>query len=134
MILAGAFILSGCNPGQTLTEKQPNYIGQDANVLFRTMGMPQEEGTIAGTKYYAWTYQRSGSMTLPQYNTGTYSGNTYGTYGSYNTYGTVGYTTYTTSNYNYTCVLRAFVDGRNKVTKFDMDGNIGGCSPLVDRM
>ena len=134
MILTGAFILSGCNPRQVLTEKQPNYIGQDASVLFRTMGMPQQEGTIAGLKYYAWTYNNSGSMTLPQYNTGTYSSNTYGRYGSYNTYGTVGYTTYNTTSYDYECVIRAFVDKRNKVTNFDMDGDIGGCSTLVNRM
>lgn len=129
------FVLSGClNPAQTLNERQTNYIGQDASVLFEKMGMPQQEGVVAGTKFYAWTYQNSGSMTLPQYNTGTYSGNTIGTYGSYNTVGTVGYTTYTTTNYNYNCVLRAFVDGRNRVKSFDIDGNIGGCNPLVFRM
>ena len=130
-----AFGLSGClNPGDTLNERQPNYIGKDANVLFGAMGMPQQEGRVAGAKFYTWTYQNSGSLTLPQYNTATYSGNTYGTYGSTNTMGTVGYTTYQTTNYNYNCVLRAFVDRNNKITKFDMDGNIGGCNPLVNRM
>lgn len=128
-------LVSGClNPSQTLLEKQPNYIGKNASVMFSSMGIPQDEGVIAGMKYYAWIYQDSGSITIPQYNTGTYSGQTYGAYGSYNTYGTVGYTTYNTTNYNYSCILRAFVDKKNIVTKIDMDGNLGGCNPLVNRM
>ena len=94
--------LAGClNPSATLDEKQRYFIGQDASTLFSSMGFPQQEGEIAGRKFYAWTYNQSGSLTLPQYNTGTYSGSTYGTYGSYNSYGTVGYTTYSTTNYNY---------------------------------
>jgi hypothetical protein len=130
-----AFALTGClDPSQTLTERQPNYIGKDASVLFSSMGMPQQEGSVAGSKFYVWTYQNSGSLTLPQYNTGTFSGSTYGTYGAYNTTGTVGYTTYTTTNYDYSCVLRAFVDNKNRVTAFDIDGNIGGCDPLVNRL
>jgi len=133
-LIATLFAIAGCNPSETLNEKQTNYIGQDASVLFNAMGFPQSEGKIAGKKFYAWTYNQSGSLTLPQYNTGSYSGSTYGTYGSYNSYGTVGYTTYRTTNYNYNCVIRAFVDKKDRVTNFDMDGNIGGCNPLVNRM
>lgn len=132
--IVSSFAITGCLPNETLTEKQPNYIGKDASVLFNAMGFPQSEGKIAGRKFYAWTYNQSGSLTLPQYNTGTYSGSTYGRYGSYNSYGTVGYTTYSTTNYNYNCILRAFVDNKDKVTNFDMDGNIGGCNPLVSRL
>ena len=133
--LVAAALLSGClNPSETLNERAPNYVGKNASVLFENIGMPQQEGRVAGAKYYAWTYQNSGSITLPQYNTGYYSGNTYGQNGSYNTSGTVSYTTYTTTNYNHNCVLRAFVDNRNRVTRFDIDGNIGGCNPLVNRM
>lgn len=135
VMFCAAFGLSGClSPRDTLNERQPNYIGKDANVLFGAMGMPQQEGRVAGAKFYTWTYQNSGSFSLPQYNTATYNGSTYGTYGSSNTIGTVGYTTYQTTNYNYSCVLRAFVDSKNRITKFDMDGNIGGCNPLVNRL
>lgn len=96
--------------------------------------MPQQEGTVAGTKFYAWSYQDSGSYTVPQYNTGSYSGTTYGAYGSVNSYGTVGYTSYNTQIYDYSCVLRAFVDGRDRIINFDLNGDMGGCFPLVNRL
>ena len=131
-----AFCVSGClNPRATLNEKSPNYIGQSSELLFKSMGIPNSEGEVAGRKFYLWSYQNSGSFTLPQYNTANTSGsfNSYG--GGFGTYsGTTGYTTYSTTNYNYQCVIRAFVDKNNIVTEFDMDGNIGGCNPLVNRM
>tara|TARA_A100001015_G_scaffold229718_1_gene259802 strand:+ start:2533 stop:2958 length:426 start_codon:yes stop_codon:yes gene_type:complete len=136
ILLIALVTLQGClNPRDTLNEKSPSYIGQPAEILFNQMGLPNSEGEVAGRRYYLWSYQNSGSLTLPQYNTANSSGsyNTYG--GGYGTYsGTTGYTTYQTTNYNYQCVIRAFVNRNDIITKFDMDGNVGGCNPLVRRM
>jgi hypothetical protein len=135
-IITSSLVLVGCmNPMDTLNEKSPSYTGQPAQILFNKMGLPNSEGVVAGRKFYLWSYQNSGSITIPQYNTA----NTYGSYnsygGGYGTYsGSTGYTTYSTTNFNHQCVIRAFVNKKDIVTQFDMDGNRGGCNPLVKRL
>lgn len=135
LLLGLAFGVSGClNPNQALQEKQVSYVGRSAETLIARLGMPDSEGVVAGRKFYAWTRQDSGSFTMPQYNTGTMNTTVYGRGGPAFGTSTYGYTTYNTTYYDNRCILRAFLDQNGNVTGFDMDGNIGGCNPLVSRL
>ncbi|MEZ5720924.1 MAG: hypothetical protein R3D59_04130 [Paracoccaceae bacterium] len=130
-----AMSLSGClNPNQTLQERQVNYVGHSAETLIARLGVPDAEGVVAGRKFYAWSTRETGSYTMPQYNTGTVNTTLYGGGGTAFGTGTYGYTTYNTTHYDYHCVLRAFINPQGNVTGFDMDGNLGGCGPLVSRL
>lgn len=135
LMLAVASGLAGClSPNQALQERQVNYVGRSAEALIARLGMPDGEGVVAGRKFYAWSNRDTGSFTMPQYNTGTINTTLYGGGGTAFGTGTYGYTTYNTTHYDYHCVLRAFLDQSGNVTSFDMDGNIGGCNPIVSRL
>ena len=101
-------------------------IGQPASNVFEKLGLPHAEGEVAGRKFYVWATQDSGSILLPQQNTGTiYSGYRTSTYT---------YTTYVPMAYNHACRFRIFVNPEDRITTYDFEGNEGGCSTFANRL
>ena len=128
-LIALPILLAGClSPQDTLDNKSSRYVGQTSKFLFDRMGLPNFKGEVAGQKFYSWVYQNSDSITLPQYNTATLGGDNGADPEP------TRFRTYSTINYNYQCVIKAFVNANDIVSEFDMDGNIGGCIPLVKRL
>ena len=128
-LIALPILLAGClSPQDKFDNKSYRYVGQTAKFLFDRIGLPNFTGEVAGQKFYSWVYQNSDSITLPQYNIATLGGDN----GSDPE--PTRFRTYSTTNNNYQCVIKAFVNADDIISEFEMDGNIGGCIPLVKRL
>ncbi len=103
-MLAG---LAACtlNPLGGLEEGMQRMKGRPAPELFSKMGFPDQEGTVAGRKYYL--YQRS--VRLPGFNPGS-------------------------PDIRGECRIRFFVDDKETIVGADYDGNLAGCEPYVTRL
>jgi hypothetical protein len=121
--------LSGC-AGNILRDELPKYRGLHVDDLIRRLGLPDGETQVAGRRIVFWKNDRSGSISIPQYNTGTF--NAYGS-GGYTT-GTYGYTTYNTVPVSYNCIIKAVIDSSNTIQDLEYDGNQGGCMKYARRL
>lgn len=120
-----ALLLAGCAAG-IIEEKMQPMIGQPASHVFEKLGIPDAEDVVAGRRFYVWETEDSGSILLPQQNTGSV----------YTAHGTSTYTymTYVPMVYSHTCRFRVFVDANDLITTYDFDGNEGGCSTFATRL
>ena len=120
-----ALLLTGC-AAKIIEEKMQTMIGQPASQVFEKLGIPDAEDVVAGRKFYVWETEDSGSILLPQQNTGfVYTG--YGT-------STYTYTTYVPMVYSHACKFRVFVDTRDLITTYDFEGDEGGCSTFASQL
>ena len=120
-----ALILAGC-ASVTIEEKMQPMLGQPASQVFEKLGIPDAEDVVAGRKFYVWKTEDSGSILLPQLNTGSvYTG--YGT-------STYTYTSYVPIVYSHACKFRVFVDAKDLITTYDFEGNEGGCSTFASQL
>lgn len=114
--------LGGCAQKQ-LEAGLTSRVGTNVNSLFNTIGMPQQEKTIAGQKVYVWANQQTNTMFMP----------------TTTTTGYVGMTPYTATNYtpmqmNASCVIEVAVDDSNRITRWQFNGNEAGCGPYASRL
>ena len=115
---------------QVLDEELPKYSGRHVDALISMLGLPDGEQMVAGRRIIVWHNSRSGSYSVPQYNTGT--ANTYGYGGSSTT--NYSYTTYRNQSYNYTCTIKAVLNEKNIVQYLEYEGNQGGCLAFSRRL
>ena len=81
---------------------------------------------VAGRRFYVWETEDSGSILVPQQNTGSvYSGHRISTYT---------YTTYVPMAYRHACKFRVFVDAKDLITTYDFEGDEGGCSNFATQL
>lgn len=105
-VVAAGF-LAGCslNPLSGLEEGMERMKGRPAPELFTRMGYPDQEGTVAGKKFYL--YQRTAR--IPGFNPGS-------------------------PDIRGECKLRFFVDDKDMIERWQYDGNLAGCEPYVRRL
>ena len=124
-ILMLALLLAGC-AGQMIHESMQPMIGRPATHAFAKLGFPDSEDTVAGRKFYVWTTESSGSHLVPQFNTGTIRGKDGTT--------TFSYTTFEEQFYHHECRLRVFVDAKDRIAAYDLNGNDAGCSVFARKL
>ena len=111
-----ALLLAGC-AGGIIEDKMQPMIGQPASQVFEKLGIPDAEDVVAGRRFYVWETESSGSILMPQQNTGSvYTG--YGT-------STYTYATYVPVPYSHACKFRVFVDAKDLITTYDFEGDEG---------
>ena len=120
-------LLSGCNPWTTIDKNMQTLRGEHISVLFATLGMPTNQGEVAGRKFYIWS--TGGSVYMPNVETTT-------------GYGSVGSQPFNYSQTTYGggsfaqlhCNLRVFVDKSDTIITYDGSGNNGACDVFADRL
>ena len=120
-----ALLVAGC-AGRVIDTEMQYMIGRPASEVFLRLGIPDDEGRVAGLKYYVWKTQSTGTHVVPQHNTGTIHGAD-GT-------STIRYTTLHHQIYNLECTFRVFVDPNERVTTWDFKGTDGGCPQIAQRL
>ena len=119
-----ALLLAGC-AGRVIDTEMQSMIGRPASDVFLRLGLPDDEGRVAGLKYYAWKTRSTGTHLVPRYHTGTIRGDD-GT-------STIRYTTMQEQLFSMECTFRVFVDPNERVTTWDSRGN-DGCSQIAGRL
>lgn len=122
VILLLALAAAACATADDTKEVMDRYRSQPIDAVVARLGMPQGEQTIMGRKAYSWTRTTSDVETIPALTTGTI-GNA-----------SVLATTYTTESYSTTCTLRVLVDGANRITGYDLNGQAGACRAIGARL
>lgn len=125
MVLMSAS-LAGCATFGHLEDGLKLLMGQNSQTAFNVLGYPSAKQKFGSDTVYYWSFNRSGTLIVPQTSTTT------GYVGNKPVYGT------TTSNQlvpvNYNCQIK-LVAGPNDVLKsWEYEGNIGGCQSYVGRL
>ena len=119
-----ALSLAGC-AGRVIDTEMQHMIGRPASEVFVRRGLPDDEGTVAGLKYYVWKSRSTGSHLVPQYHTGTIRGED-GT-------SIIQYTMMQERPFSTECRFRVFVDPNERVTTWDARGN-DDCAQIAGRL
>lgn len=114
--------LGGCETADDTREVMDRYLGQPVQSIVSRIGFPQAESTVMGRKAYSWNRTTQDSVTTPSRTTAMV-GNT-----------TVTATTYSTETYSMNCTLRVLVDGSDRITAYDLNGQAGACRSIGARL
>jgi len=120
-----ALFLAGC-AGRIIDDRMQAFIGQPASYVFEKLGVPDAEDEVAGTKFYVWETESSGSFFVPTPRTGTvHDGNR-----------TSNLTFFVKEfhSYHHVCKFRLFVDMQDLVTGYDLEGDGGGCGAFANQL
>ncbi|KJJ95059.1 hypothetical protein UB44_23370 [Burkholderiaceae bacterium 26] len=128
--MVGVLLVVGCAPLGQLESDLKGTIGRPASEVVDALGMPSSERTIADRHYLVWERSYSTSVAAPSATT------TVGNFNTTRTAGTFSSTTLGTSyeSANYSCKLVFQIGDDQRVAHVRYDGNLGGCSPYIDRL
>lgn len=119
IVLTLAIATAGCVTSEDIGAGVRTLEGQHYTQVFKRLGYPDSERTIAGNTVYSWGSRNSGTYSVPTTSTATtYVG------------GQAVFTTVQgsrTESYDYYCRLDVVVNSSGVVTTAEVDGNIGGC-------
>lgn len=127
MKFAPLFIfLSACATFGQMEKGLDALMGKSEQTSFSVLGYPSSKQEFGGDVVYTWFLNQSGTVFVPQTSTTT------GYVGRTPIYGT---TTYTQAMpVNYSCVIKIIARTDGTLKTWEYNGNIGGCTPYINRL
>lgn len=125
-IIAGivvALTLSGCATFGQMEDGLNGLVGQPLDAAVARIGFPSSERNVAGMRIVEWGRSNSAMIAMPT--TATTTG--------YTSSGPFSATTNSTTPVllNYRCHIALQVDANNIITRYQYEGNLGGCAPYI---
>jgi hypothetical protein len=116
----GVFALGGCSTFSNIEKGLTALEGRPIQAAFDRLGYPDGQMMVGSETVYTWG--RSFTMNMPQYQTATTTGNVGSVPYSANT----GYST--TVPMQMQCSIKVVADAAGNIKTWQYDGNMGGCS------
>ncbi|MCY0855751.1 hypothetical protein [Cupriavidus sp. D39] len=128
--LAAPLLLTACVTFGQMDDGLRKLSGRSIDDAISVLGYPDGERDIAGRHLYVWGNSSTSTVLMPQ---------------SQTTYGNVtsnrGYANYSSTSYssvpvaiNQRCEIILEVDYAKRITKWQYQGNLGGCRPYIQRL
>ncbi|WP_025442277.1 hypothetical protein [Vibrio parahaemolyticus] len=125
-LLVVLLLLSGCVTFGQLERGLDYMMGESDSVAFNVLGYPSGKQEFGSDTVYYWFINNSGVVFVPQTST------TYGSVGTTSFYGTTSYSQAVPVNYS--CQIKLIADSYGVLTRWEYNGNIGGCKSYIKRV